>query len=50
MRLFAPATGKTLTLTNRMIMPAMQLKPGPDNLRTRPFYPERARGGAGARV
>lgn len=48
MKLFEPLTINEMTLKNRIVMPAMQLRLGLANRRARAFYLERARGGVGA--
>lgn len=48
MKLFEPLTVNGMTLKNRIIMPALQLRLGLGNRRARAFYLERAAGGAGA--
>lgn len=48
MKLFEPLTINGMTLKNRIVMPAMQLRLGLANRRARAFYLERARGGVGA--
>lgn len=48
MKLFEPVEIRGMVLNNRIVMPAMQLGLGLKNRRSRGFYLERARGGAGA--
>ncbi len=48
MTLFDPITINTMTLKNRIVMPAMQLRLGLGNARARTYYLTRARGGVGA--
>jgi len=50
MKLFEPLTIRGMVLTNRIVMPAMQLMLGLRNRRARAFYLERAQGGVGAIV
>ncbi|MFH2130116.1 MAG: NADH:flavin oxidoreductase [bacterium] len=47
MKLFQPLTIRSMTLKNRLVLPALHLGLGVKSSRAREFYLERARGGAG---